>query len=327
MLARLEVLERDGHVRHSVPVHAWPLRLGRAIDNDVVLDDPHVAPYHAEIDADADGRPGVRALPGLNGLRQGRRRLGPGERLALGGGEAGHFTAGHTRLRLRLPGEPLAPELPLAHARGPWITLGIGALFWLWLVAEHAIETDPGAPAAEWLGAVIAPPLTLLAWAGAWALASKLFQRRLDFWPHLRVAAVGSLAVQVAGWLLPGLGGMLGWDLLSRIGGGASAAVTTAMVAAHAGIVLPPLRRRLVLAAAVAYVTGCAVLMGLQHERQDRWFTELYTTALPPPALRLAPLAEPADFLRDAARLEPRLQAAVREAEAERRKAGDSEED
>jgi hypothetical protein len=325
MLALLEVLERDGHVRRSLPVLAWPLRLGRAIDNDVVLEDPHVAPYHALIRPGTDGQPEALALPGVNGLAQGRRRIAPGERLLLAGG--GQFVAGHTRLRLRLPGEALAPELPLAHARGPWITLAIVLVFWLWGLIEHAIETDPGSPAAEWLPPVLAPPLTLLAWTAAWTLASKLFRRRLDFWPHLRVAAVGSLAIAMLAWQMPVLAGISGWDGLSRLAGGTTAALTVAMITAHACIVLPQLRRRLVLAAGAGYAVGCAVTMGLHHERQDRWFSELYTAALPPPALRLAPLTEPGDFLRDAARLEARLQAAVREAQDERMKSGDGDDE
>ena len=76
--ARIEVLERDGRVRQSQPVPAWPLAIGRAIDNDLVLDDPHVAPYHAVIEAGPGGAPRLRVLPGENGMRCGRRLLAGG---------------------------------------------------------------------------------------------------------------------------------------------------------------------------------------------------------------------------------------------------------
>ena len=45
-VAVLEVLDRDGSVRHSVSVPAWPLRVGRALNNDLVLDDRTHAPHH-----------------------------------------------------------------------------------------------------------------------------------------------------------------------------------------------------------------------------------------------------------------------------------------
>ena len=56
VLAVLEVLDRDGSVRHSVGVREWPLRVGRALDNDLVLDDPHTAAHHFSVEPDAEGR-------------------------------------------------------------------------------------------------------------------------------------------------------------------------------------------------------------------------------------------------------------------------------
>ena len=54
-IALIELLDRDGRVRRTLDVHAWPLTLGRALDNSLVLDDPHVAPHHATLATDADG--------------------------------------------------------------------------------------------------------------------------------------------------------------------------------------------------------------------------------------------------------------------------------
>jgi hypothetical protein len=48
-LALLEIIDRDGHVRQSFPVLHWPFTVGRALDNDVVITDPHVAAMHLSI--------------------------------------------------------------------------------------------------------------------------------------------------------------------------------------------------------------------------------------------------------------------------------------
>ena len=40
----IEVLARDGDVRARQRVDSEEARIGRAFDNDVVVDDPHVAP-------------------------------------------------------------------------------------------------------------------------------------------------------------------------------------------------------------------------------------------------------------------------------------------
>ena len=46
----LEALDRDGMVRQAWRIERWPVTIGRALDNDVVLTEPHVAAHHATID-------------------------------------------------------------------------------------------------------------------------------------------------------------------------------------------------------------------------------------------------------------------------------------
>lgn len=325
MLGLLEVVDRDGRVRRTLPVTAWPLRVGRALDNELVLDDPHVAPYHALLEPDAEGRPEVLALPSVNGVQQGRRRVPAGQRLALAGD--GSFVVGQTRLRLRLPGEVLAPERPLARAGSHLVTLGFALAFWVWVLIDHAIEIDPGGRTSDWLLPLVAVPAVLGLWTAMWSLASKLFQHRLDFWAHLGVVARGALAIEAAAFALPWLSALTGWALPSRLAGGVSLALLTLVVLAHARLVLPQQARVLGVLAAAVYLIGAGVMLALNQQRNDRWFDELYTATLPPPALLWAPRVAPDDFKREAAALEARLQEAVREAESERRAIGDDEDD
>lgn len=150
-VALIDVLDRDGQVRQTWVAQAWPVRIGRALDNDLVLSDPHVAAHHCRIargesgelaDERADKRADKRAgelADGLgagdvvltvgdsrNGLEaataHGKRHLTAGQqhaiRLANNAGLADpeltavELTLGLTRLRLRLPEFALAPELP-----------------------------------------------------------------------------------------------------------------------------------------------------------------------------------------------------------------------
>ena len=57
-LALLEVLDRDGMVRQAWRIDRWPVTIGRALDNDVVLTEPHVAAHHATIQLLAGGQGG-----------------------------------------------------------------------------------------------------------------------------------------------------------------------------------------------------------------------------------------------------------------------------
>ena len=46
-LALIERLDDHGQVLQLHRVHHWPQKIGRAVDNDLLIDDPHVAAHHA----------------------------------------------------------------------------------------------------------------------------------------------------------------------------------------------------------------------------------------------------------------------------------------
>lgn len=76
--------------RHAISNPPW--RIGRSADNDLRLEDPSVAPYHAEIRVDAQGRYALRALDvrnGLfvNGVRVDSAVLEEGDRIRIGARE------------------------------------------------------------------------------------------------------------------------------------------------------------------------------------------------------------------------------------------------
>ena len=54
----VEVLRhgRGGEVRERLRLTDVPVTIGRALDNALVLDDPHVDAHHARLVRDADGR-------------------------------------------------------------------------------------------------------------------------------------------------------------------------------------------------------------------------------------------------------------------------------
>lgn len=335
-LARIEVLDRDGRVRHALQVAAWPVNIGRAIDNDLVLDDPHVAPHHAVIEAGAGGSPQLRVLSGRNGMRWGRRHLLPGgEPVPIGGrgtppaGSAAiELTAGLTRLRLRRPADALEPERDVATAGNDHVgTLVLALLLWMWILAEHAIGLDPGSKASDWLPPLVGAPLALGGWCLMWALASKIFQHRFEFWPHVAVAVRGLLAVEVANFALIWLSGLSGWPGFGRLVTGGTAAIGVVTLWAHARLVLPQQRRALAYAATAAYVAGAAILLALNQQRQERWFAELYAHMLPPPSLLWQTPTPREAFVKRAERLRPVLDKSSAEAAAEQKEKGDEADD
>ena len=176
--ALLEAIDRDGHVRQVWAIRHWPARIGRALDNDVVLTDPHVAPHHCRLDRPADGPLRLETGETVNGVLVGTRRIGAGmaaELLPERDGEI-ELVAGRTRLRLRLAEAPLAPELPLATQTARRLrvvpTLVLAALLVGGVAFATYLDSDPD-NFVRGLGNTLLAGLAVAAlWCGAWALLS-----------------------------------------------------------------------------------------------------------------------------------------------------------
>jgi hypothetical protein len=317
-LALLEVIGRDGRVAQALDVRHWPLTLGRSLAADVVLDDPHVAALHATLHAGDDGRLTLEVGDTGNGVREGRRVHARGSRVAVPAGGASWQIGGLT-LRLRTPDETLAAEQPLARepAGGPrWLLLAAVTLAVLAL-GNHWLSLDPGSEAMDWLPLVAGLPLVLGLWAGFWALASKLFQHRFEFMPHLRLALPVALAVEALDTVLPPLAAALDWPLLWRLVTPLQVALMLWLLYRHLALVLPQARRAVAVFVGAAALAGTAVALNATWRSVDRWSSPPYMSELPAPAT-LWRTPEPAEALAgDIAPLAEQLARRVQKAQDE----------
>ncbi len=305
-LALIECLERDGRSARMRDVWQWPLTLGRAIDNDLVLDDPFVAPHHARLELADDGSLHLQVLDTCNGVQMGHQRHAQGAAVPVPAGGT-QLQLGGITLRLRLPGETLAAERPMPADAGArrWLPLGVGALVLLQTSAEHWVDLDPGADTSAWLPHLAAVAGALSAWAGLWALMSKLFQHRFDFNGHLRILLPWLLGMMLLAQVLPGLGAALDWPWLWHLSVPVQVLMGTMLVRAHLLHVLPTHGRAVTAAVIAALITGSAITLTATHRATDSFSRAPYMSTLPLPALRwitpvpsatlvqgMAPLAE-----------------------------------
>lgn len=305
-LAFVDVLDGE-HARHSIAVlpgadGSAQLRIGRQLDCEICLDDPHLAGEHALLVVGPEPTAQLTLLPSLNGALQGRRRHAAGERLDWPAD--GVLQLGHTRLRLRHAAAALAPERALLHApKGlGLLLLGLGAL--LLLALETWLGLEPGANWLAYAAPVLGAAAVLVVWAGLWSLLTQLFQRRFPFFTHLRRALVYLIGIQLLGALLPALGFIASapWLLLP-----AKLLVPLASVGLiywHARDVWPRPASRFVLKMFLAGGVLMWLAMGWtrQENLQYRW-REPYLATLLPPALRAAPLRPVDALMQDAAAL------------------------
>ena len=107
----VEVMNQHHQVDSRYKFDALPIRIGRAYDNDLILDDAYVAPYHAEITQNEDGAISIRDLGSKNGVMQHQQRV---TALALKGDDL--LQLGHTQIRVRTVDFAVVAELEKNHA-------------------------------------------------------------------------------------------------------------------------------------------------------------------------------------------------------------------
>ncbi len=308
-LALIEALDRDGHPRQILRVAQWPVRIGRAIDCDFVLDDPHVAAHHATLDWRDDGLHVVPAAT-VNGVRLGASVIAPGSAPLLP--PSGLMTLGATTLRVRLAGDALAPEQHFIdfHKVERHHAIQLAALIVLAAVWEGFIQwltTVPGTPGSALAMSYLAKPALLVLWCVAWAIGSMLFQHRFAFWPHLRVALTWLLVGAVTEAVTAQLAFALSMPVFEKLGRVVFVAAIAMMLWRHMALLLPQRRRSAALAIAGAVaVGGCLLLVG-RSVQQEPLVGDLYLGTISLPGVRVVKPMSTDAFVKSAAPLEKTL--------------------
>jgi hypothetical protein len=196
----LEVHERSGALRERLRLPSeGELRIGRALDNDLILDDPYVCPHHAVLRYVHGQGWQLSDAGSVNGLRLGNHspRLA---QIDLRGRTS--FRLGHTELLFR----PADEALPASRADQSDHRLAqalrsvpVAMLSLLLLAATVGLQQFLGqSDNQRWLPALaeaLGSLVVLALWALAWAIVNRLFAHRLQYPGHLTVAALSLLAV------------------------------------------------------------------------------------------------------------------------------------
>ncbi|MEO5735614.1 MAG: FHA domain-containing protein [Rubrivivax sp.] len=320
-LALIELAEPAGRAQHalrSVDVWQWPVTIGRALDNTVVLDDPHVAPHHARLAANDSGNVVLTVLSSHNGVQHGKRRIASGQTLVLPDTGA-LMQLGATHLNLRLPAEVLTPEQPMRRmpAGGTAWALLAGVLLLALLFGTQWLGMDPGTDPSVWLPTLLGVPMALVLWIGLWALVSKVFSHRFDFGGHLRIALPWLLSISLVDLLWPQVAAAVDSPLMWQLGGAVQALLVALLVRAHLVQALPSHPRAIGAAVAALLLLGVTLTVVTTQRQTDRWFSAPYMSTLPLPATRLAPTVPTAALLQGMAPLQGALAARVQKARDE----------
>jgi len=309
-LGLIEAHDRHGALLARAPITRWPVTVGRALDCDLVLDDPFVAPRHLRIDRTVDEHRTVQVevLETRNGARLQRKRHAQGERFDWPGGTP--IDLGHTHITLRLADAPIADEQALPEF--PWRTVGTTAALVVLVgaaaMASSWLESRDSSQYLKSLPSVLLMLLLVLsAWSGLWAVANKMFAGRLQFWRHVRIACTVYLASEALRLVANLAAFSFSLEALSQFASVLGVLVLAWALYAHLATVLPRRRAGLAWTVAAVVMLGVPAWLGAQWLNRMRLTNEMYMSSLFPPSLRVAPAAPVDQLLQDAEALRAKL--------------------
>lgn len=199
---------RDGR---GIPVwhrlETLPVTLGRALSNDIIVDDPYTDAHHARIRLDESGEIAIEDTGSVNGLRSNGSRAN-GKIIVRPGVEV---RMGRTILRFRDVNEVVPPALvesPPASLYSPRLetTFGRSVVIGLMLAAVALVTwlgNTERSSGSSVLAAVLAAAGVSFLWAAAWGVAARGADRRFHLLGHMTMI---SLAILV----------MLGYSVLNE---------------------------------------------------------------------------------------------------------------
>lgn len=288
----IEVLSRQRDVvsRQRVPGNA--LTIGRAYDNDVVLDDPHVAAHHLRLARGDDGRWAAEDLGSINGLHaDGARR----ERIVLGDDTV--LQIGHTGLRLRSSAHAVPAELPIVRATPRWpLALGCLVLVFAFALLELWFAETAEPKAIRYLTPLLSLAVIVAIWTSAWSVLSRIFTGHARFGLHLLIVGAGLLAYSVYEQATELGAFALSWTALARYAYVGAWMAFAAVCFAHLralGHSRLPLKVASVVALAALGVTMQSLKLS---DWRANYGQPVTLQRLEPPSLRLVPAQRDAAF-------------------------------
>lgn len=289
----VEVLSRHRAVVSRHRCAGRGIRIGRAYTNDVILDDPYVAPEHAHIVRDEAGRLIVEDLGTANGLfaAHGRQRL---ERLALD--DDSIFRVGHSHLRVRKTDHAVVPERQFGQQARAWPAILVLAAAVIAAEAGSLWLADYAEPkASTYVVPLLALVVAIAGWSMAWSITSRIFAGQARFEQNLIIALAGALGLEmVSASSAVGAFG-LSWSALAGYTYVGVFALLAAMCFVHLRQINPA--RALAAGGVVAAMLLAAVTIQMLMQGDARSSpAALYVRNLLPPALRLAPVKDEAAF-------------------------------
>ncbi len=317
-VAVIEVYDRQGNLIERFNVSRFPVTLGRAWDNDLIIDDPYVCPHHCTITRTDSGALVANDLTSVNGIFAGeaterthQHTLEPQQTLRLG----------HTLLRIRLPGEAVAPALceRTSLRRGvDWpavplsMNISIVVLAALVMVISGYLDSfttfDYG---RFFFGEQLPAVIAVAGWAAVWSVVSRITLHRFAFFSHVTILVSVLLALYFADALLDLLKFGFAIERPFEIVSSLLSVVGLALLFYWSLLLCSEQRRRRLLGISVTLAVIISGLVELNEYLDAKEFkaSPAFATILKPPALQMVKSESVESFFASADRLREGVEA------------------
>lgn len=294
ILGVIEVLNRTGQVIQRLPWDGRNLRIGRAYDNDMIVDDHYVCPHHLELAQDS-GRLLARDLGSVNGSYHQFGRT-PFKTMEITDGSTIQF--GHSVLRYHATGSAVAPAWRDAARHGVLASLGkasvlaLAATLSISAMTAESLLVSPDEPGILSLAGELPYPLiVVLLWSGFWALLNRVVAHRANFNVHLTIAFLATAALFLFEQLALLTAFALGWNAIAnQLDYLVQSAVLAIAIYSHLRYAMPGgAARQAMVAAAVALILFGTPQIGNLVERSGYSSLPYLDPLLWPPEFQLVP--------------------------------------
>jgi hypothetical protein len=301
----IEILNPDGSIKHRHNITHLPVRLGRAYDNDIILDDPHTAAHHAIIERNQLDELVISDLESINGITLNHQR----EPYFVVDGH-NTYRLGRTRLRIRTRDFAINPEVidNTNHRWEGWLPALVAmAIISLITLSSTWIADLNERNFSDYLEEVINMLVFALVWSGIWALLGRLFTGHPRFGRQLFIASCTLLAYEVWEWLSGILAYAFSWESLVTFNSHPMVFVTAIALYFHlttAGHKRPDRLKAYLL---VLAIFSSSFILINKYQSSKHFTDVLYMSSLYTPSLRMSQNQSISEFMDDMRTLQEKV--------------------
>jgi len=309
----LEIFDREGKVSQRIPVTTSGMLLGRAYDNEVILDDPYVCPNHLRISWTGHSLIATD-LDSTNGLWIESSRK-PREAIIRSGTR---MRIGRTSLRFCALDHVVAETLvdrskssPVQAFQHPLTWLAISAALIVAILTDAYLGTPDADFGKRMASEGVSLGVMLLMWSTFWAFGSRLVVKRWYYLTHWTIGAAFILASFVMMTLVEYAGFSLAIDeVMGNLTWPGLAGLVFGLLYLHIRFATMAARKRIVISAGVVTMVLFGIV-GVFHtlKKDDFNSSPQFQASLKSPQFKMSASLSIQEFVKEAAKLAGQLDA------------------